>query len=46
MKIEQEQTELTEGNHLPERPKKFSDKEPSVVSVISCLPRRSWTKAG
>jgi hypothetical protein len=39
MKMEQEQTELTElteNNHLPERPKKFSDKELSVVSVTSC----------
>ena len=36
MNIEQEQTELTEKHYLPKQPKKFSDKEPSVFSVISC----------
>jgi hypothetical protein len=36
MKIEQEQTELTEKNYLPKPPKKFSDKELSVFSVTSC----------
>ncbi len=36
MKIEQEQTELTEKNCLPEPPKKFSDKQLSVFSVASC----------
>jgi hypothetical protein len=36
MKIEQEQTELRESNHLPKPPKKFSDKELSVLSVTSC----------
>jgi hypothetical protein len=35
MKIEQEQTELTENNRPPKR-KKFSDKELSVISVTSC----------
>lgn len=46
MSIQQEQTELTESNSLPKRPKKFSGKELSVVSVTSCLPRRSLVKAG
>jgi hypothetical protein len=36
MKIEQEQTELTEKNYLPKPPKKFSDKELPVFSVASC----------
>jgi hypothetical protein len=35
MKIEQEQTELTEKDYLPEPAKKFSDKELSVFSVTS-----------
>jgi hypothetical protein len=35
MKIEQEQTELTEKNYLSTPPKKFSNKELSVFFVTS-----------
>ena len=35
MKIEQEQTELTEKNYLPKPPKRFSDKELSVFGLLA-----------
>jgi len=36
MKIEQEQTDLTEKIYLRKLPKEFSGKELSVFSVTSC----------